>query len=261
MPYQNTARNDENSVVVALQGLMGLEDERQQAEEDERLRCEKESRRLAEAAEQQRIADEERRRQEEEQQRLAEEQARRDEEERKAREVREQEIRIRAEAETRARIEEQQRMLEFELEMKQLSNRRRGIPAWTIGAAAALFLVVFGVGVALHLSTTSGYEARIADLNATLAKTTNTAAADAGAAQARLSEVTGRAVAAERRVNELTGKVATLEDEVLKLKTAKPGKRPRFVAKPSHGASKNPGADKPVDHSIPTDPMKPVNID
>jgi hypothetical protein len=171
MPYGNTAR-DEDSVVVALQGLMGLEDERQREEVRQRRR---------------------------------------------------------AEAEERRRREERERMLAFQLEMKRISGKSRGIPAWTIGAAAMVFLVLLGVGIAFHLSRASSYQQRIADLQANLGQIENKSAAELGAAHAELGQVTERAASAERLVNELRGKVASLEDKVEQLETARPGKRPRPI--------------------------------
>lgn len=233
MPHGNTARN-EDSVVVALQGLMGLEDERQRQEEEQRLLTEAAERERREEEQRLRREEGERLRRKEEEQRLAEERRTAEEAEQRRREDREQELRILTEAETRARIEDQERMLAFQLEMKRISSRRRGIPTWTIGAAAVVFLVIIGVGTAFHLSETSSYQQRIADLRGTAEQVENRATAEVERAQAELGQATARAVTAERLVNELRGKVATLEDRLQTLDTARSGARPR----PSRGGGK-----------------------
>jgi DNA repair exonuclease SbcCD ATPase subunit len=252
MPYGNTAR-DEDSVVVALQGLMGLEDERQRAEEDERQRLEEEQQARSEAAERQRLEAEEQHRRQEEERRRAEEQRLAEEAALREREERERAIQIKAEAEARARIEEQERMLAFELEMKRISSQRRGVPGWTIAAVAILFVAIFGVGVAIHLNAASGYESRIADLNSRLEQATRQASTQAGLADARLGKAIERAATAERRVNELQGKIAVLEDEVIQLKSSKPHKKPRFIPRPRPGAGASAESGTPVLSDDPLD--------
>lgn len=163
MPQANTAR-DESSVVVALQGPMGLEDERRRREEEQRL--------LAEAA-------------------------------------------------------ERERMLAFQLEMKRISAQHRGVPAWTVGAAAVIFLVIIGVGTAFYLSEASSYQQRIADLRGAAEQVENRAAAEVEQARAELGLTTARAETAERLVNALRGKVASLEDQLQTLETARSGARPK----------------------------------
>ncbi|MBW2277604.1 MAG: hypothetical protein JRF63_08950, partial [Deltaproteobacteria bacterium] len=226
MPNGNTAR-DEDSVVVALQGLMGIEDERQREEHEERLHAEAEDRQRREEAERTRFEQEERQRREDEQHRLAEERRLDEEAEQRRREDREHEIRIKLDVESRARLSEQERMLEFQLEMKRISGKPRGIPAWTIGLAAVVFLVLLGVGIAFHLSETSSYQQRIVDLQANMGQIENSSAAERGAAHTKLGLVTERATSAERLVNELRGKMAGLRDKVEQLETIRPHKRPR----------------------------------
>lgn len=154
-------RTDENSVNVALNELMGLEDERQRIEEKERRREE-------EAREAARLEEEERRRLEEEERRKAEEEARleaeraaREEERRKSAERRERELRIRAEAQAAAMAREQAALMEKELDLKRVEASHRKAPPWFWPVAAVLFLGIAGVGGVVYANVTSSAENQV----------------------------------------------------------------------------------------------------
>jgi hypothetical protein len=134
-------------------------------------------------------------------------------------------LQMAADAESRARFEGQARMMALQLELKRITARPTGIPPWTIGAMAVVFLVLLGVVMALHLSQLLSYQRRLADLQANLGQIEHKSAAELWAAQAKLGQVTARATSAERLVNELRGKVAGLQDRVSQLEAAGRNKR------------------------------------
>jgi len=138
--------------------------------------------------------------------------------------------------------QEQERMLAFQLEIRRISARRHGIPAWTIGATAVVFLVLLGVGIAFHLSVTADYQRRIDDLQARMESSETRSAAQLGRAEAALGKATARAVYAERTVNELRGKLARIEDEVDRLEVGGTGKRTREVREGGQHTRPRPGA-------------------
>ena len=125
--------SSENSVNVALQELMGMEDSRQQKEEAERKRRE----------------EEERKRREEEQARIAAEKATRDEEERKAREAEERRLRIKLDAEHQARLAVHDKQLQHEQVLKKIEAEKAGIPKWVFAVIAGVVLI--GVGVTIYI--------------------------------------------------------------------------------------------------------------
>ena len=139
------SKNNENSVNVALQELMVMEDDRQQAETEEKSRREQEQRRRQEEAERARIREEEQRRREEEGARLRVE--REEAERRAAQERAEQERKLKIQLETReqARAKEQERLLAHELEIKRLDAQKKVVPKWLI-ALIALFVLGSAVG-------------------------------------------------------------------------------------------------------------------
>jgi len=142
-----------------------------------------------------------------------------------------------AEAESRARREGQAQMMAFQLELKRITSRPTGIPAWTIGVTAVVFLVLLGVVIALHLTLLTSYQRRLADLQANLGQIEHKSEAELWAAQAEIGQVTARATSAERLVNELRGKLAGLKDRVEQLEAAREIRR----AGPLHAAGRHRG--------------------
>ncbi len=142
--------NMENSVNVALQGLMGMEDTRQNDEEERQKAKEEAERKAREEAEL--IAREEaaQKRRQEEQARLDVERKAKEEKERMIREEEERKLKIKLEAEATARAEEQKRLLNYEVEVRRLDAEKRQIPKWVYVVAAIVIFGGGGTGFYLH---------------------------------------------------------------------------------------------------------------
>lgn len=197
-------RTNENSVNVALDELMGLEDERQREEEEERRRME-EAEEEARAAEQERIEREvEQERLEEARRRIEAEAKRKEEEEQLRREEREREIRIRAQAEAAAMAAQQARLLEQELEMKRIAANHRKAPAWFWPVAAAFCLGLVGVGGVIYFNISSDAQNKVREARRDLE-------ASRERAEERLSAVRSEYEAIQAERDAVRERVAILE--------------------------------------------------
>jgi hypothetical protein len=155
---KNKAQTNENSVNVALQELMGMEDDRQSREEKARMAREEEERKRREEDERRRREEEERRRKEEEQARLAAERAQREAEELKRREEEERKLKIKLDAEALARAKEQEQKLKYDLEVKRIEAETKGIPKWIYGVIAGGLVAAVVVVFALYRSHEANLE-------------------------------------------------------------------------------------------------------
>jgi colicin import membrane protein len=154
-------RTDESSVNVALDELMGLEDERQRLEAEARRREEEEAEAARDEDERRRRLEAEARRRAEEEARLEAERLAREEEHRRDSEARERELRIRAEAQAEAMAREQATLMEKELELKRIEASREKAPAWFWPVAAVLFLGIAGVGGVVYANVTSSAQNQV----------------------------------------------------------------------------------------------------
>ncbi|MCP4678800.1 MAG: hypothetical protein GY854_25600 [Deltaproteobacteria bacterium] len=151
MAASNAQTNsNENSVNIALNALMGLEDERQREEEEEQQKELAEQERRLEASERQRLENEAAERRAAEEERLVGERRMQSEEEARLREVEENRARLRFEAEARARAEVDERMM-HELDMRRVETKtKRKVSGWTWAVATIVIFVNVGVMAILH---------------------------------------------------------------------------------------------------------------
>ncbi len=153
---------NENSVNVALSELMGLEDDRQRAEEEDAKKRKMQKEQQRREMEQQRLEEEETARRLLENERLRAERERYDEEEQKIREEEERKVRIRLEAEARARAEVEERMLMQEMEVRRIeAGAKKRVTGWMLGVAALVICINAGVAAGLHTKSLAEAEQQL----------------------------------------------------------------------------------------------------
>jgi colicin import membrane protein len=130
-----------DSVNVALQDLLGVEDARQESEEQKNKQLEEEARQRAEEEEHLRAEEEEQKQREQEEAKLAEERALIEEHERKERDQEERKIKIKLETEAKRRVEDQGRLLDHELQIKRLDAKKKKLPVWVYALIAGILII------------------------------------------------------------------------------------------------------------------------
>ena len=215
-------KNDENSVNMALNDLMCLEDDRHWNEE--------EARRVAQADERTKREEEERRKREEEEAARREEElteqtakeARCLEAEKQEREKKERAFRIQTEAEAKARAAEQTRMMEFELEMKRISAGKNRAPAWIWPTVAIVVLGLVGAGAAFYNNIQSDAEFRISRVEIESAETINNIRHELSNAQSTMQSAKYQLELAKKMESDLNKKMTDLRGQLEAARSSKP---------------------------------------
>jgi hypothetical protein len=235
---------DESSVQMALGELMGIEEERQNAEREEARRRAAEEVRRREQEEARRTAEEEARRRAAEERRAVEERAREEETRERQREAAEREARIRAEAEARVRAEESRRAFEHEIQMKRIDADGRRLPAWLAPIVAVLSLGGVVLFATLYFFAQEGATARLAEaeqartsLRIELEREVAAARAESMTAISRLSDATRRFEDERRRLSETCSGIPVM--------VRPPKSRPGAAPRPKAGAQE--GRDDDLD--------------
>lgn len=233
-------KRDENSVRMALNDLMSLEDDRHWNEEEEQ--------RAAEAQERARLEEEKIRKKEEEEaarkkEKLAEQatrEAQRLETEKQERETRERALRIQAEAEAKARVTEQIRMMEFELEMKRISAGKNKAPAWIWPTVTLLVLGLVGAGAIFYNNIKSEAEFRISRLETESAKTIENIRHELSNAHATAQSARDQLKKAKSIESDLAMKMKDLHGQLEAARSSKPERNIRRGSGPkSQGKTKS----------------------
>jgi dTMP kinase len=223
------AERTENSVLVSLRELRGIEDDRIRREQEEvRARAEAE-RAATEAAER-------RARQEDEDRRRAEELRLQRIEEDKQTRLRDEHLRI-EEAERRARVESEMKLQEQKMRLEIQSRAEGRSPVKAI-AAVALVLAAIGGGIVYKIQAAHAERERIAEQEAR---------ARHEAANAENAELRGKLAAITRDMDQKL-KLANSEAEQAKIRAAAAAKRAAVTeehsaAKVSSKKTKGPGAE------------------
>ncbi len=236
-------KRDENSVNMALNDLMCLEDDRHWNE--------KETRRVAEADEREKRDEEKRRnreeeeaaRREEELAKQAAEEARRLEEEKQEREKKERAFRIQAQAEAKARAAEQTRMMEFELEMKRISAGKNRTPVWIWPTAAIVVLGLVGAGVAFYNNIQSDAEFRISRVEIESTETINNIRHELSNAQATMQSAKDQLEQAKQKESDLNKKMTDLRGQLETARSSKPERNTRRGGGPKSQGNPKPKGD------------------
>ena len=246
-------KNNENSVNMALNDLMCLEDERNWHEEEARRLEEAEKRAKQEEERKRKKEAEEAARREEEAGKQAAKEARRLEEEKQEREKRERAFRIQAESEAKARAAEQTRMMEFELEMKRISAGRNKTPAWIWPTVAIIVLGAVGAGVVFYNSIRSDAEFRISRIETESAATINNIRHELSDARATMQTAKDHLQQAKKKESDLNAKMTDLRGQLEAARNSKPERNIR-----RGGGPRNQGKPKPPDDLSNLDLVNPI---
>ncbi len=220
-------KSDENSVNMALNDLMCLEDDRHWNEEEERRVTEAQERARREEEKNRKKEEEEARRKEEELAEQAPREARRLETEKQEREKRERASRIQAEAEAKARAAEQTRMMEFELEMKRISSGKNRTPAWIWPTVALVVLGLVGAGATFYNNIKSETEFRISRVETESAKTIEDIRHELSNARATTRSARDQLEQAKKKESDLNMKMKDLHGQLEAARSSRPGRNIR----------------------------------
>ena len=234
-------KNDENSVNMALNDLMCLEDDRHWNEEEVRRVTEAEERAKREEEKRREKEEEEARRKEEERAEQASKEARRLETEKQEREQKERAFRIQAEAEAKARAAEQARMMEFELEMKRISAGKNRTPAWIWPTVALVVLGLAGAGAAFYNNIQSDAEFRISRVEIESAETINDIRHELSNARVTMQSAKDQLKKAKKKESDLNLKMKGLHDRLEAARNSRPGRNTRRGGPKKQGNPKPPG--------------------